>query len=158
MKQVFTDVENVIDQHTGLCRTVLDYSVVVKRIVDSSKQPGFSVHSWAPLAELVNTAEFSRVGNFKEHMDWAGYVDFLTSWASAAEWEGSFKRVTEHDGVVFLELEERSTMGDFKSVVNSMSVYEFDEAGKIVHIDVYLQMALPGMDTLGSYDGIQITE
>ena len=75
--------------------------------------------------------------------DLAEYVGFLTGWATSAEWEGSFKRITEAPGLVFLELEERSRYGEMTSVVNSVSVYEFDEDGKIVHLDIYLQMPLP---------------
>ena len=79
---------------------------------------------------------------------------FLTGWAMSSDWECSFKRITEVGNVVFLELEERSKIGDFKSVVNSMSVYEFDAGGKIHHIDVYLQMELPDPDMLKSYEGV----
>jgi hypothetical protein len=52
--------------------------------------------------------------------------------------------------MVFLELEERSTVGDFHSVVNSLSVFEFTTDEKIRHIDLYLQMALPNTDILKS--------
>ena len=55
--------------------------------------------------------------------------------------------------MVFLELEERSTIGDFSNVVNSLSVYEFDGAGKIRHIDLYLQMEPPQPEMLKSFDG-----
>ena len=58
--------------------------------------------------------------------------------------------------MVFLELEERSRIGDFSNSVNSVSVYEFDSGGKITHIDVYLQMALPDPDMLASYEGVEI--
>jgi hypothetical protein len=155
---VLRDVEEVIGDYTGLSRTVLEYSQIVKRIVDIAKQPGYSADSWAPLAELCAVDDFVRVGNFKEVMNWQEYVAFLTDWAAASEWDCSFKRITEANGVVFLELEERVSMGDFSSVVNSMSTYEFNSAGKLQHIDVYLQMAMPGAELLQSYDGIQISE
>lgn len=151
-------VEDVIDGYTGRSRTVLDYSMVTKRLVGEAKQPGFSVDSWGPLAELVDVAVFERVGAFKEVMRWPDYVQFLSGWASSSEWDCSFKRITEVDGVVFLELEERSEVGDFSSVVNSLSVYEFDDAGRITHIDLYLQMALPNTDMLKSFDGVEISE
>jgi hypothetical protein len=47
-------------------------------------------------------------------------------------------------GVVFLELEERCGAGEGAAAVNSVSVYEFDVAGKIRHLDIYLQMPMPG--------------
>ncbi len=151
-------IDDVVGDYSGRSRAVLEYALTTKRLVDSAKRPGFTVESWVPLAELVAVEEFERVGNFKEVMNWSEYVGFLTNWATNSEWEGSFKRVSEVGGVVFLELEERSRIGDFESVVNSMSVYEFTEANKIRHIDVYLQMALPSTDMLTSYDGVEIAE
>ncbi len=140
-----------------LSQTVLDYSAVMKRLVDEAKQPGFSTENWAPLAELIDTQNFVRVGNFKEVMNWGGeYVAFLTNWATSSEWESDFKRVTQAGNVVFLELEERSRIGEFSNSVNSVSVYEFDPSGKITRIDVYLQMALPDPDMLASYEGVEI--
>ncbi|WP_179473570.1 hypothetical protein [Mycolicibacterium vinylchloridicum] len=139
-----------------LSATVLDYSALMKRLVDEAKQPGFTTESWSPLADLIDTANFVRVGNFKEVMNWAEYVSFLTNWATSSEWDSSFKRVTEVGNVVFLELEERSRIGEFSNSVNSLSVYEFDTAGKITRIDVYLQMALPDPDMLASYEGVEI--
>jgi hypothetical protein len=152
------EVSEVVGNYSGLARKVLDYGLIMKRLVDGAKLPGFSVQSWAPLAELVATGEFERVGNFKEVMNWNEYVGFLTNWAISSEWECSFKRITESGGVVFLELEERSNTAGFGSVVNSVSVYEFNEAGKIRHIDIYLQMALPGNEILESYEGVRISE
>ncbi len=150
------DVEDIIGDYTGLSRKVLEYSVITKNLVDKAKKPGFTVDSWAPLGELIDTEKFVRVGNFKEVMNWQEYVTFLTNWASNSEWECSFKRITEAGNVVFLELEERSRIGDFSNSVNSVSVYEFDKAGKITHVDIYLQMALPDPDMLGSYADVEI--
>lgn len=152
------DVDDIINDYSGLSRKVLDYAVITKGLVDEAKKPGFTVDSWAPLAELIDTETFVRVGNFKEVMNWQEYVNFLTNWASASQWECSFKRITEVGNVVFLELEERSRIGDFANSVNSASVYEFNPAGKITHIDVYLQMALPDPELLAGYSGVGITE
>lgn len=153
-----SEIADVVGNYDGLSRTVLDYSLVMKELVDSADQPGFSVDSWAPIAELVAVDEFDRVGPFKEVMDWTGYVEFLTNWAKSSSWEGSLKRITEVSGSVFLELEERSTVGTYSSVVNSMSVFEFNGIGKISHIDVYLQMALPELGLLEGYDGVDISD
>ena len=141
-----SDVLDVIDSYTGRARTVLEYSIVVKRLVDAAKKPGFTFDSWAPLGELVAVEDFERVGPFKDVMHWPGYVEFLTNWATSSEWECSFKRITETEDLVFLELEERSTVNDYTSSVNSISVYDFDDTGKITHVDVYLQMVLPNTD------------
>lgn len=148
-------VSEVIDDYSGLSAAVLNYCLVVKRVLDGAKKPGFNADSWSPLSALVHTANFVRVGNFKEVMDWDAYVSFLTDWARAAEWECSFKRITEVGRVVFLELEERSAVGDYKTVVNSVSVYEFNDDGKISRIDVYLQMEPPGAEMMQSYEGVE---
>ena len=152
------DVADVVDDYSGRCRAVLDYCMTTKYLVDAAKQPGFTVDSWAPLAELVDTDGFVRVGNFKEVMNWQDYVEFLTNWATSAQWECSFKRITETGNVVFLELEERSGISGSRNSVNSLSVYEFDSQGKIARIDVYLQMALPNPDKLVGYDGVKISQ
>lgn len=152
-----TDVDAIIDAYTGRPHTVLRYTQTVKRLADAAKQPGFTIDSWAPLAALVDTGAFERVGNFKEVMTWPEYLGFMSNWAPSSQWEAWFKRISEVDGVVFLELEERSQVGDFTSVVNSLSVYEFNDDGKIRHIDLYLQMALPNMNMLESYDGVEIS-
>ncbi|MGW0160896.1 hypothetical protein ACWDUN_16470 [Mycobacterium sp. NPDC003323] len=134
---------DIITDHTGRRRTVLEYAHITGRLVTEAKKPGFGADDWAPLAALVDTAKFTRVGAFKEQMDWSEYVEFLTGWATTSEWECTFKRITEHNELVFLELEERSVVGDFRSVVNSLSVYAFSDDGRIRHLDLYLQMALP---------------
>jgi hypothetical protein len=157
MAKQFCTIEDVIDQYSGLSRKVLEYSQLMKRMVDEAKQPGFSEASWAPLAAHVDTERFERVGNFKEVMTWQEYVAFLTPWAMHCGWECSFKRVTEAPGRVFLELEERSEAGGVTSTVNSVSVYEFDDAGKLVHLDIYLQMPMPDPEMLKSYEGIEIS-
>lgn len=152
---VLLEVEDVIESHTGRSRAVLQYCTVTKRLVDEAKEPGFSVSSWGPLAELVAVEEFQRVGAFKEVMDWQGYVEFLTAWATSSKWECSFKNITESGGRVFLELEERSEVGDFSSVVNSLSVYEFTDDEKIRRIDLYLQMTPPQPEMFKSFEGVE---
>jgi hypothetical protein len=153
-----SEIANLIGNYSGHRRAVLEYSRVVGRLVTAAKEPGFGVEGWAPLAELVAVDEFLRVGNFKEVMNWQEYTSFLTNWATSAEWDCTFKRISETGDVVFLELEERSKMGAFESVVNSLSVYEFNPAGLIKRIDVYLQMELPSSELLQGYEGVDISQ
>jgi hypothetical protein len=72
-------------------------------------------------------------------MDWPAYRRALTAFARSGEWEGTFRRVTELPGLVFLELVEQLTKGDRVTVLNSVSVFEFDEANRIRHLDIYVQ-------------------
>jgi len=152
-----SELQTALQAHSGNARRVLESALITKQIVDDAKRPGFCEADWNPLRDMVEVDGFIRVGNFKETMDWDGYVAFLTSWAPHAQWDADFKRVTEVGDRVFLELEERSTVGEFDSVVNSLSVYEFNSAAKITRIDVYLQMALPAPELLAGYDGVEIT-
>jgi hypothetical protein len=125
-----------------LCHKVLDYSDIFRRVVAQAKEPGFTQTRWAPLEELVAVNEFKRVGSFLEVMNWHEYTGFVTQFATASNWEGTFRGIHEHNRVVYLELTERCTTGDRVDVVNSMTVYKFNAAGKIYHLDVYLQRKL----------------
>lgn len=129
-------------QVTGaLSRKVLQYGDIIERIVKAAKEPGFSAEAgWAELEALMDTAEFERVGNDKARMGWPVYRDLLTKWATTTDFWSEFHRISEAGNCVFLELTEHNTpRGGGESVVNSLSLYEFDEAGKLVHLDIYLQ-------------------
>jgi hypothetical protein len=146
------DVSEVIGQYSGHSRLVLEYSLIMKRMVDRAKRPGFTADSWGPLAELVAVDEFERVGNFKEVMNWSDYTAFLTRWTGAdSDWECSFKGIAEVGNVVYLELEERSKVGSHTSVVNSLTVYKFNAEGRLRHLDIYLQMEPVDKEMLKAY-------
>jgi hypothetical protein len=127
-----------IDDPGPLTRTVLAYVETMRRIVnDASADP-----DWAPLTEFVAVDEFERVGTRREVQDWQEYTDLLTKWASGAgRFETTLRRVCELSDVVYYEVEERHYRGDDVNVVNSMTVFTYNEAGKIRHLDVYLQSA-----------------
>ena len=123
-----------------LARKVLHYSDVMERTVESAKDPGFTAASWDELAALMDTAKFQRVGNDKAQMGWDVYRDLLMKWAGTTDFWSQFRRISEVGQVVFLELTEHNTpIGGAESVVNSMSVYAYDAAGKLIHLDIYLQ-------------------
>ncbi len=153
-----TTIDDVIGETSGRSRVVLDYSQTMSRLVKKAKDPGFSVDSWAPLVELIAVEEFVRIGPFKEVMNWDEYAAFLTNWAVSADWDCSFQRITETADLVFLELEERSRMGDFNSVVNTVSVYEFNADDKIHRIAVYLQMELPNTARVPNFESAGAAE
>jgi hypothetical protein len=120
-----------------LTTKVLEYDQTVKRLVSSSK----AASDWAPLAKFVAVDEFERVGTFLEVQSWQQYTEMLSRWASATDsFESTVRRISELGDLVFFEIEERHIRGDV-NVVNSMTVFEFNEDGKIRHLDVYLQQA-----------------
>jgi hypothetical protein len=119
-----------------LTRHVLDFVQVMQRLVPDVKGPA----DWAPLAQFVDTSRFERVGTFCEVQNWEQYTEMLTQWASATDgFETTVRRVSEVPGLVYLEVEERHHRGGQVHVVNSMTVFGFDDAAKIRSLDVYLQ-------------------
>jgi hypothetical protein len=67
-------------------RTVLEYTLEVKRVIDRAKQPGFDETDWDTLARFIAVDEFVRVGPFKDRMTRSEYVAFLTGWAPKRHW------------------------------------------------------------------------
>jgi hypothetical protein len=119
-----------------LTRTVLDYVETMRGLVPAIKEPA----DWGPLGEVVATGEFERVGTFLEVQNWQQYTEMLTQWASAIDsFETTVRRISELPALVYYEVEERHFRGDNVHVVNSMTVFEFNQASKINRLTVYLQ-------------------
>jgi hypothetical protein len=121
-----------------LTRIVLAYDRSIKRLVTAAEDP----IDWTPLAEFVAVDDFERVGTFLERQNWNQYTEMLTSWASATKsFETTVKRISQIEALVYYEIEERHFRGDSVHIINSMTVFEFDENDKIRRLDVYLQQA-----------------
>jgi hypothetical protein len=121
-----------------LTRKVLDYAHTMERLVPTVTETS----DWAELAKFVAVREFERVGTFLEQQDWTQYTEMLTHWASSIDsFEATVRRTSEVPGRVYFEVEEHHLRGESVSVVNSMTVFEFDDDEKIVHLDVYLQQS-----------------
>ena len=121
-----------------LTEKVQAYSATVRQIVPVVRDPD----DWAPLAEFVAVDDFERIGTFLEVQDWGQYTEMLTGWASAIDsFDTTVRRITEVPGLVYYEVEERHHAGDRTTVVNSLTVFDFDDDGLIRHLDVFLQQA-----------------
>lgn len=115
---------------------VLDYERTLKGLVPTITTPS----DWDALARHVNVAEFERIGTFLEVQDWTQYTQMLTQWASSIDsFETSVRRIDELPGVVYFTIEERHQRGDRTSVVNSLTVFQFDRDDLVRHVDVFLQ-------------------
>ena len=90
-------------------------------------------------ASLVAVDKFERIGIWRDAMNWHDYTAMLTEFAMANAFESGKKRIAEAGDRVYFDREERHIKGDDVNVVNAMSVYEFDDDGKIRHLDVYIQ-------------------
>ncbi len=124
-----------------LSRKVLEYGELIEQTVKQAKEPGFTAAGWDALSGLVAVDSFERVGNYMERMSWQQYTEMLTQWGTTTDFWSKFRRISETGNLVFLELEEHNTpRGGQETVVNSLSLYEFDAQGKLCHLDIYLQI------------------
>ncbi len=130
------------EDYQGLSRKVLQYSENFLRIVNKIKQSGCSDADWAPLEEIVDVKNFQRVGVFltnqAEVSNWQQYKGLITQYGGATAWEGTLRRITEVQGLVFLELEERNTRDGVTDVSNTVTIYKFNNAGRLSKLDVYV--------------------
>lgn len=128
---------DTVDNPGPLTQRVIDYSETIRKLVPEVK----SAEDWAPLEQFVAVNEFERVGTFMEVHDWQQYTEMMTRWAgSNTKFDTVPRRVSEMPGRVFYEIEERHYRPDGRvDVVNSMTVFQFNDEDKICHLDVYLQ-------------------
>ena len=130
------------ESYQGLSRKVLQYSDRFRKLVDKMKTPDYSEKDWASIEELVDTKNFERYGVFTsakaETFGWATYKEYISRYAGGTHWEGTLRRITEAPGLVYLELEERNTRDGVTDVANTVTIYEFNDAGKLKHLDVYV--------------------
>lgn len=135
MEQTDTSTQDI----GPLAAKVLEYAGTVKELVCRAKEPGYSRDDWAPLTAMIAVDEFRRVGIYRETMTWQEYLDFMVPWAGSKDFDTRLRRMTEVGNLVFFEIEEHHIRDGADTVVNSMSVYEFNDEGKIRRLDVYLQ-------------------
>jgi hypothetical protein len=130
------------DQYTGLSRKVLQYCNGFKLLADKIRQGPITDADWQAMEQLVDTANFQRVGVFlRDHVEvstWPPYKALITQYGGMTLWEGSVRRITEVPGRVFLELEERNTRDGVTDVSNTMTIYEFNAEEKLRKLEVYV--------------------
>jgi hypothetical protein len=132
---------------TGLSRKVIEYSERFALIVAHIKDPEFPDTLWQSLEELVDVDNFVRQGVFltatPETIDWPTYKSYITQYAGGTRWEGTLRHITEQGNRVILELQERNTRDGFTHIANTVTVYDFNEAGRVRTLEVYV-MSLNG--------------
>ncbi|HVQ97610.1 MAG TPA: hypothetical protein VMS16_02170 [Mycobacterium sp.] len=130
------------DNFTGLSRKVMEYSERFGAIVESIKEPDFSIELWDKLEELVDVDNFVRQGVFltetPETIDWKTYRDYITQYGGATHWEATLRHITEHGNRVILELQERNTYEGFTHIANTAMAYGFNDEGRVTTLDVYV--------------------
>lgn len=154
-----TSVESGSHRVGPLTERVFDFLHQMEALV-SGASGAVTNDYWAPLTERVAVDQFRR--RVPENafpasdqgtdpwsrlvMDWPQYLECFNLWALASPtYHNVVKRIAEFPGLVYLEIEEHH--GDH--IFNSLSVYEFDDQGKICGIRV-----AGAADSLAITDGI----
>ena len=127
-----------IDGEPGpLTRIALQWS---EGIAERTSGQGATDADWEEISDCIATDEFKRVGAYLEELNWEEYLRFLTQWAGGGtRFEMTVFRISEIGNTVFKEIEERHYRGDEFIRKNVMSVYRFNDARKIIHLDIYEQ-------------------
>jgi hypothetical protein len=141
-----TSVDSGANQIGHLTERVFDFLHRMEDLVSGASGP-VTREYWAPLTEMVAIDQFRR--RVPENafptsdpgtdpwarlaMNWPQYLECFNLWVLAAPtYNNVIKRIAEFPGLVYLEIEEHH--GDH--IFNSLSVYEFDEEGRIRGIRV----------------------
>ena len=129
-------------EFTGLSRKVLEYSEGFSKIVQRLQKGPVSDADWASFERVVDVDHFERQGVFltaqAELSGWKQYKETISKYAGSTSWEGTLRHITETPGRVILELEERNTRDGITDVSNTVTIYEFNEAGQVRHLEVYV--------------------
>lgn len=106
---------------------------------------GETDEGWDALLPLIDPQRFRRRGNERTEMDWPAYRAMLEQWqAHSGRYEKTLHRASEVGDVVYLDLDERATAKDGSvGSLRSISIYEFDEANRIVAVDVIMGFHQP---------------
>ena len=101
---------------------------------------GQTDETWDALLPLIDAGRFVRRGNERTEMDWPAYRARLEQWQQhSGKYEKTLHRASEAGNVVYLDLDERATAKDGSvGSLRSISIYEFDEADRIVAVDVIM--------------------
>jgi hypothetical protein len=130
------------DGFQGLSKKVLQYSEHFSRIVEKLKRKQPTDADWATMEQLIDIENYRRSGVFagptSETSTWQQYKSMIAQYGAMTDWEGTLRRITEAAGIVFLELEERNTMHGVMDVSNTVTIYNFNQAGKLCNLDVYV--------------------
>jgi hypothetical protein len=118
----------------------LAYGDIMAGVVNRTSEDSFDA-----LLPLIDASRFVRRGNERTEMDWPTYRGLLDQWAAhSASYEKRLHRASEVGNLVYLDLDEYPKARDgTMSPLRSISVYEFDDADRIVAVDVIMGFHQP---------------
>jgi hypothetical protein len=128
-------------EYTGLTAKVLEFGERFEAIVAKAKH-GLTDADWATIETMVDVPDFRRVGRFltdeTETIDWPTYKGYIAKYGGYTDYDAKLRRITEGPNVVIQELEEHNTAGGVTHIANTVSIFTFDQAGLVTHLDIYV--------------------
>lgn len=121
----------------SLAARAQQYIEMVTEIARMAKLPDYTAAAWTALAPLVATDAFLLIGHGKQELDWPAAMARMDRWARTTEFSFGLRRVEEAGRLVFMELDERIAVQGQTSNRQTMTVYEFDAAGKLRRLDAF---------------------
>lgn len=120
---------------TALGSQALRYREIVTAAAACAPNSGEA--NWDELASLVATGDFVQVGRDKRELDWPDAVAAMDRWARETAFASKVRRLEQAGPLVFMELEEQSTVSGRTTTLETMTVFEFDPAGKLRRLDLF---------------------
>jgi hypothetical protein len=124
-----------------LIKIVRDWADIYEAICKRSPHTKITATDFDPIAALVATEDFLRIGVFKDEANWPLCLEKYVSFAGTSLWSGKLRYINCAGNTVFQELEETITRPHGENVIYTMSVFEFNDADKVRALRVYMQQA-----------------
>ena len=124
-----------------LIRIVRHWADIYEEICRRSQHTEITAADFGPIAELIATNEFHRIGVFKDEADWPLCLEKYVNFAGTSLWSGKLRYIKAIDNVVYQELEETITRPHGENVIYTMSVFEFNDEDKVRALRVYMQQS-----------------
>ncbi len=123
-----------------LSRKVIEFIDTTARLVKRAKQPDFSPDEWNVLAALVAVDAFERVSANKGSRNWQEDMALRSQWSANADFDSKIRRIKELGNLVYMDIEENIRAPGQTTSVNTLGIFEFNEAGKLRKVTAYQQL------------------
>ncbi len=123
-----------------LSQKVIEFIDTTARLVKRAKQPDFSPDEWNELAALVAVDEFERVSANKDGRNWQEDMALRSQWSANADFDSKIRRIKEAGNLVYMDIVENVTANGHTNSVNTLGIFEFNEAGKLRKVTAYQQL------------------
>lgn len=124
-----------------LIKIVRHWADLYKEICIVSQERAITPADFDPIANLIATDVFTRIGVFKDEADWPLCLEKYVQFAGTSLWNGELRFINAVGNIVFQELEETITRPRGENVIYTMSVFEFNDDDKVTALRVYMQQA-----------------